>query len=394
MPKKILKKALVMTLTDASSDPRPLRYIQFLTEKGLNVDLLSYPLRKKIDYQVSEFIQLPTIKFDLYSKIKRKLGSLSPVLTVLLPFKKLTEFFIRKRFEIDSLYKKFAQTEYDIIVVQDLYLLPLAFSIKKSAKILFDAREYYPSQNEENLFFRLFERPERIRLCRDYLHQCDQILTVSYGLKKKYESEFDVYVEVFQSIPNFADLQPSAVDANNIKLVHHGAANRNRQIEKMIEIVKRLDNRYTLDLYLKGETGYIKELEKLIKDEPRIKIKDPVAFEKIIETINKYDVGLFYVEPTTFNLKHCLPNKLFEFIQARLMVAIGPSPDMSKVVYGYYCGVVSKEFTIDSMTEALTMLSIDEVQKYKQNSHKAASILCFEKEKKLLSDLLLKWSYA
>lgn len=394
MPKKILKNALVMTLTDASSDPRPLRYIQFLTEKGLKIDLLSYPLRKKIDYQISEFTPLPNFKFDFFSKIKRKLGSLSPILTVLLPFKKLTEFFIRKRFEIDSLYKNFATKEYDVIIVQDLYLLPLAFSIKKSAKLLFDAREYYPSQNEESLFFRLFERPERIRLCRDYLHQCDQILTVSFGLKKRYEVEFDVYVEVFQSIPNFADLKPSVVDENNIKLVHHGAANRNRQIEKMIEVVKRLDSRFTLDLYLNGEKSYIKELENLIKNEPRIQLMDPVPFEKIIETINRYDVGLFYVEPTTFNLKHCLPNKLFEFIQARLMVAIGPSPDMSKVVYGYYCGVVSKEFTIDSMTEILSTLSVDEIQKYKQNSHKAASMLCFEKEKKLLSDLLLKWSYA
>ncbi len=382
-----------MTLTDASSDPRPLRFIQFLTEKGLKADLISYPHSKEVGYEISEFFQLPEARFDFWSRIVRKFWSLSPIFTFIIPSKKVTDLIIQKRFEIDNLYRKLSEKEYDILVVQDLFLLPLAFLLKKGAKIIFDAREYYPSQNEESLFFRMFEKPERLRLCRNYLHQCDQILTVSFGLKKQYEADFDVHVEVFQSIPNFSDYQPAAVSESNFKIVHHGMANRNRQIENMIETVKRLDDRFTLDLYLKGDRFYMNELKNLIQDDPRIRILDPVPYEKIVETLNNYDIGLFYVEPTTFNLKHCLPNKLFEFIQGRLMVAIGPSPDMKKVVYGYNCGVVSDEFTVESMAKALSDINADEILKYKKNSHDAASVLCFENERKILDDLLIKWSY-
>lgn len=382
-----------MTLTDASSDPRPLRFIQFLTEKGLKVDLISYPQSKEIGYEISEISHIPGARFDIWSRIVRKFWSLTPIITFIIPSKKVTDLIVQKRFGIDNLNQKLREKEYDILVVQDLFLLPLAFQLKKGAKIIFDAREYYPSQNEESLFFRMFEKPERIRLCRNYFHQCDQILTVSFGLKKKYEADFDVHVEVFQSIPNFSDQQPATVEESNFKIVHHGMANRNRQIENMIETVKRLDNRFTLDLYLKGDRFYMNELKNLIQDEPRIRILEPVPYEKIVETLNNYDIGLFYVEPTTFNLKHCLPNKLFEFIQGRLMVAIGPSPDMKKVVYGYNCGVVSDEFTVESMAKALSDINADEILKYKQNSHDAASVLCFENERKILDDLLIKWSY-
>ena len=48
----------------------------------------------------------------------------------------------------------------------------------------------------------------------------------------------------------------------------------------------------------------------MINDQ-RIKIKEPVEFDELVNSLNSYDIGLFYVEPLTDNLKYCLPNKLF-----------------------------------------------------------------------------------
>ena len=47
---------------------------------------------------------------------------------------------------------------------------------------------------------------------------------------------------------------------------------------------------------------------------------------------NDYDVGLYLLPPTNFNQRYALPNKFFEFIQGRLAIAIGPSPEMAKLV--------------------------------------------------------------
>jgi glycosyltransferase involved in cell wall biosynthesis len=269
-----------------------------------------------------------------------------------------------------------------------LQLLPLAHRIKGGARIIFDAREYYPKQNEDSILFRILERPERIRLCKEYLHWCDALVTVSDGLAEEYEREFGVRMHVVRSVPNYVDLSVSYCDATKIKMVHHGRANQNRQLENMIMIMEELDERFSLDLYLTGNREYINKLKKRTKEHSRIRLLDPVPFSTIIPMLSHYDIGFCFFTPTTFNLRHCLPNKLFEFIQARLMVAIGPSPDMASLVKEYDCGVISPSFEIKDMTKYLNRLTPDLIQKLKQNSDAAARELCFEVEGKKLEKII------
>ena len=54
---------------------------------------------------------------------------------------------------------------------------------------------------------------------------------------------------------------------------------------------------------------------------------------EIVDTIAEYDIGLFILSPINFNYYHALPNKLFEFIQARLAIAVSPSPEMARIVH-------------------------------------------------------------
>ena len=169
-------------------------------------------------------------------------------------------------------------------------------------------------------------------------------------------------------------------------MVHHGRANRNRRLENMIEIIKRLDNRYTLDFYLTGSARYIEHLKTQAKDVPRVRFRKPVPFDQIVPMLTNYDIGLYFLQPTGFNVTYNLPNKFFEFIQAGLMVAIGPSPDMAAIVRQYHCGVVADSFSIQSMADLLSQLSVIEINEAKQNSNLASKDLCFEVEQ----DKLLK----
>ena len=52
----------------------------------------------------------------------------------------------------------------------------------------------------------------------------------------------------------------------------------------------------------------------------------------MLEFANQYDVGVFLLPASFPNQVHVLPNKLFDYIQARLAVAIGPSHEMAEVV--------------------------------------------------------------
>lgn len=270
--------------------------------------------------------------------------------------------------------------EYDLIVNHDLRLLPLVINLRKRAKILFDAREYYPRNFEDRLWWRLVFQPENHLLCNTYLSQCDQVITVSAGLANEYDRVYGVLPAVIMSWPPFVPLSPRPTREGRVRVIHHGRANPSRRIESMIETMDHVDERFTLDLMLVPATpsSYLKKLHSLARERKNVKIVPPVAMKELVAATNEYDIGLFLCKPTNFNLAHALPNKLFEFIQARLAVAIGPSIEMQRIVREYDCGVVSDSFEPRSLAHALNRLTADKITYYKQQSHRAASELTAE----------------
>lgn len=381
---KILK-AIVLCLADPSGNPRPRRVIELCHTLELDVSVMGYPLTQPF-YLQKHFI-LPSPSPSLIHKILRRLWGTAGAL---LPFEKGRIFCEAQRFGFTEAKNPVHGEEFDLLIVEDLQLLPLAFEIRGDGKILFDAREYYPRQNEGELWFDLFERRRRTQLCRDYLTRCDAVVTVSEGLRREFLNEFGVDAKVYRSTPSYIDFPAHATNPEKIRMIYHGAANRNRRLENLIEIVSLLDERFSLDLILTGNPRYQQELRRKAASMERVGFPAPVPFEEIIPTIGKYDIGFFYCEPSTFNLQNCLPNKFFEFLQARLMIAIGPSPDMAELVNEYRCGVVAEEFSVQSMAKALNSLSAAKIDEYKQGSDKAARELCFEKERDKMISILNK----
>lgn len=381
------KHFLVMCQSDPSGIGRPNRIIQLLYSLGYKVDVLSFPIKLNSNLPIDEHFILNRIRSrkNIFFRIFH--GIYIRFIYFIRKFiksKSLNLWFVLNFIEIQHnhapLKRVLKDKNYDVLVVEDLFLLPLAFQIRSKEKILFDVREYFTKQTENDYYFRKYHAPIREVLCRHYLPMCDKIFTVSPGLAKKYHKEFAVEMEVLLSTPYYVDLPVKNTQENEIKMVHHGLVSNDRGIDKMIEVVKKLDNRFMLDLYLVGDTSYINELRSKAKGCNRIRFCEPVPFDEIVPMLNQYDIGFFYVEPTTFNLLHCLPNKLFEFIQGRLAIAIGPSPDMAKIVQDYNVGFISSEFTLNSMIERLSTLSIEEIDKAKENSDLASRELCYERE--------------
>jgi hypothetical protein len=119
-----------------------------------------------------------------------------------------------------------------------------------------------------------------------------------------------------------------------------------------------------------------------------VAIREPVPYQRLIPETAGYDIGVYILEPLSFNLRHALPNKFFEFIQARLAVAIGPSPEMQALVERHGCGVVAADFDPRSLAAALNALSGEQIEQLKARSHQAASLLNAEANRgRLLAEL-------
>ncbi len=135
-------------------------------------------------------------------------------------------------------------------------------------------------------------------------------------------------------------------------------------------------------MLMPSNDAYFHQIVSMTKSRRNVRIIPPVMMNEIVPFINRYDIGLFLVPPTNFNLKYTLPNKFFEFIQARLAIAVGPSIEMKSLVRKYECGVVSCDFDPRSLAEELNKLTAEEIMKYKENSHKAAGELNADTNKK------------
>ena len=375
------KQLLILCFSNLKRDPRVYRQISFLKESP--------------DYILTaagwKDPEIENVKFCSISSPPKAFTTRA--LNVIYLKSKQFEQYYWSSYPVQDALKQLENTKFDLIIANDLNTLPLALKLasKHKSKVLLDAHEYQPRLLDDRLLFRFFFQEYWDYICRQYLPHVDGMITVCPGIAKEYNKVYGVQCDVLTNAPFYELLNPSPVDATSIRMIQHGAINKSRKMEKMILLMDLLDERFTLDfMVIPNDLDYLQKLKQLAKSRTRVSFRNPVPMPEIAKTINEYDIGLYLLAPDGFNKRMALPNKLFEFIQARLAVAIWPSPEMARVVEETKCGVVAKEFTIEAMAKALNNLSAEDIQKLKHNSHQAASTLCAETNRKLLLENVQK----
>jgi glycosyltransferase involved in cell wall biosynthesis len=280
---------------------------------------------------------------------------------------------------------------YDLIIANDLDCLVFAKLTFPVTPVAFDAHEYAPLEYDYDAdWWVKFEKPAREWACREFLPQVSGMSTVCDGIASAFKRNFSVHVQinVITNAPSYHEL-PICSTGERIKIVHHGLGSPLRKIECMIEAVKLLGDKYELYLILvDGDRNYINGLRDQYNCCDNIYFLDPVAMLDIVNYISNFDIGMFILEPKIFNYKFALPNKFFEFIQARLALAVGPSPEMSRIVKQHNIGVVASDFTPEAMATALSRLSVSQIDQYKRNSGSCAHFYCSERNRDIMIDIV------
>jgi hypothetical protein len=279
-------------------------------------------------------------------------------------------------------------TEFDLVIANDVIAMLVALHIAGDSPVLLDAHEYSPRQGA-GLLWEMFNGPFMDWQCKKYLGKVALMSTVNNSLSREFEREYGRPSIVIYNAPAYQKLEPQPVGSDMIRMVHHGGAARQRGLEEIINMLDYMDDKYTLDFYLvaadQNSVEYLGELKMLSeKFAGRVRFRDAVPTDKIAEELNPYDIGIALIQPTNFNNAHSLSNKFFEFIQARLALATGPTPDMKELVEIHDIGVVAEDFTARSMARKISDLSINDINRIKQNVHDKAEVLSFKSSAKLL----------
>jgi len=276
----------------------------------------------------------------------------------------------------------------DVAWIHDLELLPFALNAPNIRRVIFDAREYYPAQYEESIRWRLTEAKYKQHLVDKYLQRAHAVVTVSNGLVSQYRKTCDVHATLLPSYPLPAELDVALNTSSPIRLVYHGKAHENRKCESLLSLMSLLGSRYELTMMLVGgRKDYVHKLSTLAARTDNVTLSAPVPMASIAKATNHFDIGLCAIPATTFNLRNCLPNKLFEMIQARLAIVSWPSPDIADVIRQHDVGLVADNFSVNSLADTINKMSREDIRQFKFNSHHAAKALSFESNRTAIVEL-------
>ncbi|WP_187344368.1 hypothetical protein [Serinicoccus sp. CUA-874] len=272
----------------------------------------------------------------------------------------------------------------DVVLANDLDAVPLALWLAPRAGVHADLHEFFPLLHEEDEAWLRRISPYQEWLCRTYLPRCASVTTVSGRIAQEYADRFGVDVGVVTNATPYADLAPTPV-GSPVRLVHSGACLRNRHLAVMTEAVVAAAAQgapVTLDLYLTpNDPGHLDELRAAAQASGGVvRVHDPVPYADLLAVLNRHDVGIHVLPPLSFNNRHALPNKIFDYVQARLGMVVGPSPDMAHMVTAHGVGVVADGFDVASVTDAISQVEAGRVARWKNAATRAARELSDERQ--------------
>lgn len=372
-----MSRILVISFTDLGSDARVGRQIEFLRERHDVVAAGLGPPRADVEFVDLTLPPRPAVRRQVH---RVQWGA---------------RLAARR---MDTAYWGFPQHRHarerlssvrtDLVVANDVEALPLGRWAAGEAPVVLDAHEWAIAQYEHVWWWRVLIRPHLDALLREHLPHVAGMMTVAPGIAERYEQRYGVQCRVVTNAAPYVDLRPTPVDSP-IRLLHHGGAHPVRKLELMIQAVRRLDGRMSLDLaLLPNDPRYLRRLKDEVAGDEHVRVLGPIPMEEIIPRANSYDAGVIFYPPIHENLELSLPNKLFDFLQARLAVVVGPSPEMSRIIEDFDCGVVARSFEVDALCEALLSLTAEALARRKQAAGEAAQVHCAERNRDVVLEVV------
>ncbi len=282
-------------------------------------------------------------------------------------------------------YLLFAQA--DLLVANDLDTLPgcwLAAVIRRKP-LVYDSHEYFTELPE--LLHRPLTRSVWLQIERWIFPRLRHVYTVSGSIAAAYEARYGVKVQVIRNLPLAAN-PSAAVFSREKNLLYQGSLNVGRGLELMVETLVELPD---YQLIIAGRGVMEEPLHRLAQT---LQVADRVIFtgflspEALRQLTPTARIGLSLEEDLGENYRYALPNKLFDYVQARVPVIVSDLPEMKALCTEFQLGLVldASQRTAKGLAALVRKLDADaeSYQCYVDHCAEAARSLTWEQEEKPL----------
>jgi glycosyltransferase involved in cell wall biosynthesis len=253
----------------------------------------------------------------------------------------------------------------NVIHAQDVHLLGVAARAAsralfsgKDVKLIYDAHEYIQGLAHP--------RPAKAwsDLEAEYIGRADAVITVAPAIADMLQRDFRLAVKptVVMNIPVAGDRAPHplrevvGVPEDETLAVYSGGLDATRGVHTLVEALRFLPDLH-LALVSKAETSYTQELARLARQGgfgERLHFSPFVEPQQVVDYLSSADVGVHTIVSGPINHELTLPNKIFEYMHARLPIVISDCRAMSELVEELGIGMRFRSEDVHSLVETLS----------------------------------------
>jgi glycosyltransferase involved in cell wall biosynthesis len=273
----------------------------------------------------------------------------------------------------------------DILLSNDLDTLLPNFLISKlvGKKLVYDSHELFTEIPE------LIDRPKVqkvwLKIEKTILPKVKNCYTASDSIARYYEYTYNSDFKIVRNVPYSIGITLKSnfpFDIENKKIIlYQGSVNLCRGIDLMIESMQFVENALFIII---GDGDLLKEMKlkvDFLKLNHKVKFLASISPKKLHTLTPLADLGISLEEDKGLSYRYALPNKLFDYIQAKIPVIVSNLPEMRKIIDEYKVGKVLYERSPKNLAKmVIEMLEIGK-KPWQESLHKASDELVWENEK-------------
>jgi len=242
----------------------------------------------------------------------------------------------------------------------------LAKLTRPSLRLIYDCHEFESERNgKSKRYLRAVGWMER-----RFIRFADEVIVVSPCIATAYVERYQSHglggVQLLRNVPHKIDAETVKVTAlgkgrlrqalglgsDDFIALYQGAFTINRGIEELLAMSGKLQGS-RIQLVFMGYGKLQDSIAETASSSENVHFQPAVPYQEMLQYTKDADVGLVSVRPICLSYLYCLPNKLFECIQAGVPVLVNDLPDCVALIDTYGIGRVVKGDEPQSWLEAL-----------------------------------------
>lgn len=248
----------------------------------------------------------------------------------------------------------------------------LAKFTRPQLKLIYDCHEFEAERNGKSQW-----HSRGVRwMERNFIRYAEEVIVVSPSIQSAYEERYMGHglppVRLVRNVPGKLDASIVPKDESSGLLrdslglgrddfvaLYQGAFTINRGIEELLELSAHLTGTH-IHLVFMGYGLLENEVRSAADAFPNVHFQPAVPYEQVLQYTRDADVGLVSVRPICLSYLYCLPNKLFECIQAGVPVLVNELPDCVALVEEFEVGAVVRGESAQDWLHALQKLALQQ----------------------------------